>query len=236
MQRTLSILKRWFLLGCLILLFILFYYFELYQYLTYEMLKSSQFIIKEWTTSHYFFAVSCYLLIFILIIACGIPGATFLTLAGGFLFGTLAILYAILGTTLGGFVLFLAVRTAVGASIAAKTSGWIKKMEHGFQKNAFQYLFMLRLMPVLPCWISNIAAGALNVPISTFLTATVLGITPATIIYAMAGKGLVQVFAAEKAPTAAILLTPSLFFPLLGLAILSILPVFYPGIKTYSQP
>ena len=168
-------------------------------------------------------------------IACGIPGATILTLLGGFLFGGLAIAYSIFATTAGGLILYLAIRTAFGANIAARKSGWIKKMENGFQQNAFHYLLMLRLMPVFPCWISNIAAGALNVPIFTFLTATMLGIAPASIIYVMAGRGLDEFFAGEHAPNASALLTPSLFFPLLGLAILSLLPVFYKGIKYFYQ-
>ncbi len=235
MQTIFSVLRRWFLLGCLTLLFILFYYFRLHQYLSFDVIQSYQLIIKEWTMLHAVLAVSLYLLFFILMIACGIPGASILTVVGGFLFGSIAIFYSILATTLGGLLLFLAIRTAFGASIAAKSSGWIKKMEHGFQKNAFNYLLSLRLMPIFPCWISNIAAGALNVPIPTFLIATLLGITPAAIIYVMAGQGLNQFFASGKTPDFNLLLTPSLFFPLLGLAMLSLFPVFYKGIKQYRQ-
>ena len=233
MRPVLRWMQRWFLLGFLILLFLLFYYFRLHDYLTFETIKTYQFILREWTITHYISAVFLYLLVFTLIIASGVPGATFLTLIGGFLFGTIAILYAILGTTLGGLILFLAIRTTFGAGIAAKSSGWIKKMEAGFQKNAFQYLIMLRLMPVFPCWISNISAGALNVPIRTFLLATIIGITPATVIYVFVGKSFDQLFVSDQLPQLSTLLTPSIILPLIGLAILSLLPVFYKGIKKY---
>jgi uncharacterized membrane protein YdjX (TVP38/TMEM64 family) len=226
-------LRRWSLLGCLIALFLLFYYFRLYHYLTFETLKLYQIILKDWTHTHYVSAVFCYLIIFILIIACGIPGATFLTLIGGFLFGLSAILYAILGTTLGGLTLFFAIRTTFGTHIAARSSGWIKTMESGFQKNAFLYILMLRLMPVFPCWVSNVSAGALNVPVKTFLTATVIGIIPATTIYAFLGRSFEQFFLLPEPPSLSTLLSPAITLPLIGLAILSALPVFYKGIKKY---
>jgi len=235
MLNLFTFLKRWFLIGVLVLLLFLFYYFRLYQYLSFDAIRASQFTMKEWTAAHYLASLSLYLGLFILIIACGIPGATFLTIVGGFLFGPIAIVYSIFGTTLGGLVLFLAVRSAFGSIIKQKSTGWIKQMETGFQKNAFFYLLSLRLMPILPCWISNVSAGALNVPLLTFLSATVIGITPACIIYVLAGQGLDQFFASQTSPHLSTLLTPSIFFPLLGLAILSLFPVFYKGIRKLRQ-
>jgi uncharacterized membrane protein YdjX (TVP38/TMEM64 family) len=230
-QTVYNSLKKWFLLGLLGVMLSLFFYFHLNRYLTFETIQTYLADVQQWTELHYRSAVTIYILFFILMIACAIPGATILTLLGGFLFGISAFIYAIMGTTLGGLVLFLAIRTAIGAGIAAKSSGWIKKMEAGFQENAFHYILTLRLMPVFPCWISNIAAGALNVPIRTFIVATVLGIAPATFIYVMAGRSLDRFLLAEKAPTLAMMLTPSVFLPLLGLAILSLFPVIYKYLK-----
>lgn len=223
--------KKWSLLVFLFLTFLAFFYFDLHHYLTFKTIKTYEFTAQQWTETHYFAAVSVYLLVFILLIACAIPCASVLTLLGGFLFGIAGIIYAVIGTTLGGMVLFLAIRTAIGAGIAAHASGWIKKMEQGFKQNAFNYLLMLRLIPILPCWVSNISAGALNVPLKTFVFATLLGIFPATFIYGMVGRGLDKFLAADEMPNLTILLTPSLFFPLVGLAFLSLFPVFYKSIK-----
>lgn len=228
-----KIIHRWLLLGILFTLFIVFFYFHLYDYLTFSALKSYKHTIELWTNDHYLAAVVLYLLIFILTIACTIPSATFLTLVGGFLFGGIAFVYAMLGTTLGGLTLFLAIRTSIGERIAARKSGLLKYMEGGFQRNAFYYLLSLRLMPICPCWISNIAAGALNVPIRTFVVATVLGIAPATLIYVMVGRGLDQFFASDTMPNLNILFTPSIFLPLIALAILSIVPVLYKKFKKH---
>lgn len=164
-----------------------FFYFHLYAYISIEAIKADEATIQAWTNAHYLAAVSLYILIYVLLIACGIPVATALSLIGGYLFGGIAVMYAIFSTTLGGIVLYFAVRSAIGARIAHASSGRIKKMEAGFQHHAFQYLLTLRLVPVFPCWISNIAAGALNVPLKTFISATILGIFPATLIYVILG-------------------------------------------------
>lgn len=228
-------IRKYFFLSFLLLVFILFFYFRLYDYFTFGMLKKYQIDAQIWTAKHYECALIIYILIYTAMIACAIPCATFFTLLGGFLFGNIAIIYAVFSTTLGGLILFLAVRTAIGSGIATQSRGWIKKMEQGFQQNAFHYLLSLRLMPIFPCWISNIAAGTLNVPITTFILATVLGILPATIIYVMAGRGLDKLLADEQSPLLDVVLTPSVFFPLLGLALLSLFPVIYKHVKKYKK-
>lgn len=231
MKNLFSSLKEWSLLVFLLITFCGFFYFDLHHYLTFNTIRTYHAQAQEWTVLHYLPAVSLYVLTLTVLIACGIPCATILTLLGGFLFGTIAILYAILGITFGGILLFFAIRTAFGARIAEKSTGWVKKLEHGFQQNAFSYLLMLRLVPILPCWIINVSAGALNVRVNTFVGATVIGIFPATIIYVMVGRGLDKFFSAEQSPNLSMVLTPSIFFPLLGLAILSLFPVFYKVLK-----
>lgn len=222
-----NFVRKWFLLALLTCLLVAFFYFDLKQYLTFDTLKKYHKVALSWTQDHYLPAVAIYLFIFIGLIACAIPSATFMALFGGFLFGSIAIIYATIGTTLGGFILFIAIRTALGKSIAAKSTGWLKNMEEGFHKNAFNYLIMMRLVPVFPCWISNISAGVMNVPIKTFLLATTIGVFPSTAIYVMVGRGLDTFFSSGKTPTVDLLLTPSLFIPLLALAIISIIPIFY---------
>lgn len=227
--------KQWLPLVILALLFFTFFYFRLHHYLAIDAMKIYQATIQEWTTENYSSATTLYLLIYTALIACGIPCGTLFTLLGGFLFGYVALVYAIFSTTFGGMLLYLSIRTSIGDFIAGRSSGWIKKMEAGFQKNAFHYLLMLRLAPIFPCWVSNISAGALNVPLNTFLCATVLGITPATLIYVMAGQGLDKLLSMDDTPLTTMLLTPAIFFPLLGLAILSLFPVIYKSIKRRNQ-
>ncbi|SRR5579883_106183 len=224
-------LKKSFLLGLLVVLLCIFFYFHLYRYLHLDTIKTYHAAAKQWTLTHYKAAVGLYLFIFIILIACGIPCATLLSLAGGFLFGNIAVMYAVLGTTLGGVTLFLAVRTALGAHIASSSVKWIKNAEQGFQKNAFSYILMLRLIPVFPCWVSNVSAGMLNVPLPTFICATAIGIFPATLIYTLMGRSLDKLLTAESPLSLNTLLTPSMIFSLCSLAVLGLFPVFYKYVK-----
>jgi uncharacterized membrane protein YdjX (TVP38/TMEM64 family) len=85
------------------------------------------------------------------------------------------------------------------------------------------------------CWVSNISAGALNIPIRTFLLATIIGITPATLIYVLAGRSLDKIIAAAPTQGLAILATPAILFPLIGIVLLSLAPIFYKAIKKSAQ-
>lgn len=222
--------RKFIVLFLLVLVSFTFFYFHLYTYLTLDTLKAYQALARHLTAAHYETAVFVYLLIFTGMVACAIPCATVLTLIGGFLFGLPAILYAEISTTAGGLILFLSVRSAIGPHIAARSAGWLKYMEQGFQSNAFHYLLTLRLVPIFPCWISNVASGVFNIPIRVFVTATMLGILPATIIYVLAGRSLDRLLLV-KMPVLDIMFTPSVFLPLLGLAFLSLFPVIYKRIK-----
>ena len=190
MNNYFIILKKWSLLFILAFLLFLFFFLDLNRYLSFNTFEQYQLSLQTWTTLHYNIAVGFYIIIFIGAVACAIPAGLVLTFIGGFLFGMIAIIYSLLGTTVGGLILFFAVRTSLGAHIKVKSQGWIKKLEHGFQRNAFSYLLMLRLIPIFPCWISNIAAGALNVPLKTFINASILGVLPATFILVAMGNHL----------------------------------------------
>ncbi len=226
--------SRYILLVILALICGSFFYFDFNQYLTLDALQQYQSMAQQWTNDHYHLVAMFYMLIFTCLIACSIPCATFFTLLGGFLFDAFAILYAELSITLGGTILYFAIRTTLGTRIAARSTGWIKKFEAGFRENAFNYLLTLRLIPIMPCWVSNIAAGILNVPFRTFVTATALGVLPSTVIYALAGRGLDKILHEENTPIMNIVFTPLVLFPLLGLALFSLFPVIYKWLKKPS--
>ena len=226
-----SFLRRWFFIGILFCLLFVFFYYHLSQYLTMETLQLNYLKVANWTEHHYYYAVILYVILFTMLIACGIPCATILTLLGGFLFGSIGILYAMVGTTFGGFLLFLAVRTAVSHRITERSPHWIKKLQRGFQKNAFNYLILLRLIPIFPCWISNISAGILNVPMRIFLLATMIGITPSTLVYGLLGRGLDKFFITEQPLNWWFFLSPAILYPLLGALVLALIPIIYRYLK-----
>jgi len=163
-----------------------------------------------------------------LLVAFSVPGALIATLTGGFLFGTLSGgLYTIVGATIGATIVFLAARTALGDLLRAKAGPGIRKMEEGFAKNAFSYLLVLRLVPLFPFFLVNLAPAFLGVRLRTYVVATFFGVIPGTFVFASVGNGLGAVFDSGEDPNLGIIFQPEVLLPILGLAALSLVPVAY---------
>ncbi|MHB1947877.1 MAG: TVP38/TMEM64 family protein [Gammaproteobacteria bacterium] len=225
-------LKRWIPLVLLMGSFFLFFYFRLDKYISFESLKNNRQLLLRWTNEHYFLTASIYILIYVVGVAISIPGAVFFTLVGGFLFGILlGTLYVVMSATIGATILFMAVKMALADWVAKKSGKWVKQMEKGFQENAFNYLLTLRLIPIFPFWLVNIIPALLGVRLITFVSATFLGIIPGAFIYTSVGNSLGSLFDSNQTPNLNIIMQPNIFLPLLGLAVLSVLPVIYKRFK-----
>jgi uncharacterized membrane protein YdjX (TVP38/TMEM64 family) len=128
-------------------------------------------------------------------------------------------------------LIFLAVNTAFGEWLEKRAKGWVKQLERGFQRNAFTYLLVIRLIPVIPFWAVNIGAALLNIRLKPFVIATFLGIIPETILYVWMGSGLEEIFNAGQTPGLDMLWVPSTLIPLLILALLPLAPLVFQKIK-----
>jgi uncharacterized membrane protein YdjX (TVP38/TMEM64 family) len=151
-----------------------------------------------------------------------------MTIAGGFLFGPWIGGAASLAACLAGSVIvFLACRTAFGDWAATRAGPAVARVEAGFSKNAFFYLLALRLMPVAPMFLVNIAAGLARVRLSTLLAATLIGTAPSSFIYAGLGSGLGEAFQRHVRLDASLLARPRIILPLAGLALMSVAPALW---------
>ena len=202
------------------------------EYLSLSALQAHRAFLVQWTEVHYFLAVLVFMLTYILAVSFSLPGASILTITGGFLFGVYwGTFYVVLSATAGAVVLFLAARSAFGDILKRKAGGLIKNMERGFQKNAWSYLMTVRLIPIFPFWVVNIAAAMLNIRFSIYVVATFLGIIPGTAVYALVGDGIGGALEMEPSSTVQILYEPKVLFALGGLALLSLLPIAYNYLK-----
>ena len=171
-------------------------------------------------------SLGAYILVYVAVVSLSLPGALIMTLSGGFLFGPwLGGLAAATGASLGAAVIFLICRTAVGDALRGKAGSTIARIEEGVRRDAFSYLLTLRLIPVMPFWLVNLAAGFVAIPLRTFLIATVLGILPGSLVYAGLGSGLGHVFASGEEPNLRVIFEPQVLLPLIGLSLLSLLPI-----------
>lgn len=221
-------IHHWLPLIILIGLLVVFLSFRFDNYLSFEVLKANHDLLISWANKHYFMAPFLFIVCYIFSVAISLPGAVYLTLAGGFLFGIFwGIIFVVIGATIGATIIFFAVRTSLGKWLAQKTSGWIGRMRQGFRHNAFAYLLTLRLVPLFPFWVVNIVPALLDVNAKTFIGATLIGIIPGSTVYVMVGNGLSHVFAANQTPNIHIIFEPQILGPLFALAVLSLIHPIY---------
>ena len=205
------------------------------QYLSFEVLKENRHALLEWRHRNETAAVLIFIIGYVVAVALSVPGAVWMTIAGGFLFGTLfGTLYAVVAATIGAALVFILARYALGDYLRSKAGPTVRKMESGFRKNALSYLLFLRLTPVFPFWLVNLASAFLGIRLSTFIIGTLFGIIPLSAVYASVGNGVGAVIDAGQSPDLSIIFDPAILGPLIGLAIVALLPVAYKAIKERS--
>jgi uncharacterized membrane protein YdjX (TVP38/TMEM64 family) len=213
----------------------------LHRELSLETLVRNRARIDGFIAVHYFGSLVIFIGIYIATVALSIPAALLLTITGGILFGpVIGALAAITGATAGGAIVFMAAKTALGEHLLRRAGPLVGKLADGFRANAFSYLLFLRLAPIFPFWLVNLAPALFGVPVRTFIGATVLGIAPASFAFAFVGSGLDSAIAAQQTAYKECLaaggichlnfdvadaVTPQLLIALGALAIVSVLPV-----------
>ncbi len=217
-----------------------------------EALVQHRAAIDAFVTEHRVLAVLTYIALYVVAVALSLPGATFLTVTGGFLFGlVLGASAAVIGATLGATVIFLVARTALGEPLLKRAGPRANQLAQGFRDDAFSYLLFLRLVPAFPFFLVNLVPAFAGVKLSTFVAATALGIIPGGTVYAFAGTGLDSIISAQKSTYDACMaagqadchltfnargiLTPELIGALIALGVLALVPVVVKRLRARSR-
>jgi len=194
--------------------------------LSWASLAHHQATLAAWVGSHPVLAPLLYVVIYAGAVLLSLPEAAVLTVAAGLLFGTLSGgILAVLGSSAGAIGLFVAVRYHLADAIAARRGRLLDAAREALQRDGFSYLLALRLVPAFPFWLVNLAAALSGMRLLPYAAATVLGIMPATFVYASIGASLGDVLATGGRPDLAVIFSPRILGPLIGLALLSLLPV-----------
>lgn len=202
----------------------------LHRYLSIETLQEKRELLLELVHRHPVNGVLVYIAAYAVMVALSIPGALIMSMSGGFLFGpVLGSAAAVTGMTIGATAMYLVARSALGGFLKRHTAagGMVSRVEAGVRANAFVYLLILRLLPAVPFWLCNLVAGFVNIPLRTYVVATILGVIPSTFIYASIGSGLGHVFDRGGKPDLSLIGDPEVMLPLIGLGLLSVLPLAY---------
>ncbi len=198
----------------------------LHRQLSWPALAAHEAELRQRVAQHPLWAAALYVVVYAAAVAISIPGAVVLTVSGGLLFGTAAGgALAVAGAWVGAVLLFLAARTALGPLLAARAAPLLDRVRPGLQRDGFSYLLALRLIPVVPFWLTNLAPALVGMRLAPYAAATLLGIIPATLVFASIGAGVAGVLAEGGQPDLSVIVSAPVLLPLLGLALLSLLPV-----------
>lgn len=209
-----------------LLLIAAFFVLRLDRYVSLDELRARREALDAAVAAHPALSLGVYLAAYIVLVGVSLPVALVLTLTGGFLFGPLVGgLAAAAGCTLGACVIFLICRTAMGDVLRRQAGSRAAKLEQGLRKDAFFYLLTLRLIPLVPFWLANLAAGLVAIPLRTFLAATFIGILPVSVVYATLGSDLHAVFQRGEPINPHTFIQPQVLLPLLAIAALSLAPL-----------
>lgn len=208
----------------------LFFWFDLGRFLTLDSLKANRQSLLDYYAAHKLVMAAGFMLIYIIQTALSLPGAAILSLAAGAIFGSvMGTVYANIAATIGATLAFLVTRYLLRDLVLDKFGSKLEGMNRELEERGFNYLLFLRLVPLFPFFLINLAAGLTRLPLRTFIFGTMLGIIPGGFVFVNAGASLATIDSLSGIASPRVLGS----FVLLGL--FALIPVLYNKFKNASR-
>lgn len=204
-------------------------------YFSFEALAQNQEALIAFRDENFILMALAFMAIYALITAFALPGAAVASITGGFLFALFpGTLFNMLAATTGGLATFLAAKHGFGTAAEEKlnaSSGMMGRIKRGIDKNQWETVFLLRLLPIFPFTLVNVALSVCGVPMWRYVVGTFVGIFPGALVYTWIGVGLAEVFARGEKPDLGLIFEPNILGPILGLCVLAILPIIIKSLR-----
>ncbi|MCP4284836.1 MAG: FAD-dependent oxidoreductase [Gammaproteobacteria bacterium] len=231
-------LRKSIVLVVIALLVAAFFLFDVGSYLTLENLKSQQENLGEWRQSNPWQSALVFFLVYVVVTALSLPGATIMTLAIGAIFDLLVgVILVSFASTIGATLAFIIARFLLRDTVQAKFGPKLGAINQGIEKDGAFYLFGLRLVPLFPFFVINLAMGLTNIRTFTFAWVSQVGMLLGTIVYVNAGTQLAKIDSLSG------ILSPGLIFSFVLLGVFPLIAKkILSGIKArkvlagYSKP
>jgi uncharacterized membrane protein YdjX (TVP38/TMEM64 family) len=229
---TVSTLRRLLPVAILLLGLALFIALGLERHFSFETLARNHAELSAWVAANGVLAALLFVASYAVVVAFSLPVAMLVTPLGGFLFGVwLGAVLSVIGATLGSIAVFLAARTAFYDLFHARAGAALARLEDGFRRDSFSYLLFLRLVPVFPFWLVNIVPALLGMKVERYALATLIGIVPGAVVFASLGAGFGLLIERGEMPNLHVIFEWRILLPLLGLAVLALVPVVYARLR-----
>lgn len=208
----------------------LFFSFDVQRFLTLETLKTNRRALEAYHAAHPVTMAAGFMALYIVQTALSLPGAAVLSLAAGAIFGSvLGTFYAIVAATIGATLAFLVTRYLLRDVVQNRFGDRLEGINRELERRGWNYLLFLRLVPVFPFFLINLAAGLTRLPLRTFFLGTMLGIIPGGFVYVNAGASLATIDSLSAVASPRVIAS----FALLGL--LALVPALYRKFTNQKQ-
>ena len=178
----------------LLALGVAFFALDLGRYFSLDYVKSSQAGFAALYAERPAAVVGVFFAIYVAVTALSLPGATVMTLAAGAIFGLVAgTIIVSFASSIGATLAFLSARYVLRDSVQARFGARLAEIDSGVAKEGAFYLLTLRLVPLVPFFVINLAMGLTRMKTATYYWVSQLGMLAGTLVYVNAGTQLAKI-------------------------------------------
>ena len=186
-----NLVGRIVLLAALAIVVVAFFVFHGERYLTLDTVKANRDALLAFTNAHYAAALAIGFAVYVVATAFSLPGGLVLSLTAGFLFGRwVGTALVVIAATIGATIIFTAARYLFADAARRRMGALGEKINAGFTENALFYLLFLRLVPLFPFFLVNLAPAFTTISVRTFVLGTLIGIIPGSFVFVNLGQTL----------------------------------------------
>ncbi|MDG4558031.1 MAG: FAD-dependent oxidoreductase [Candidatus Contendobacter sp.] len=186
--------RKLLLLLALALLVGAFFAFDLGRFFNLDYFKSQQAAIEAWRAARPGLTAGLFFAVYVAVTGLSLPGAAILTLVGGAIFGLLwGTVIVSFASTMGATLAFLAARFVLRDWVQGRFGDRLKAINAGMEREGGFYLFTLRLIPIFPFFVINLAMGLTPIRTWTFYWVSQVGMLAGTVVYVNAGTQLARI-------------------------------------------
>lgn len=198
-------------------------------YLSYETLRNNHESLVNFKNKNYWVTVIIFIISYITLVTFALPGSPIASLTGGFLFGlAFGTFLNVTAAATGATLIFLAAKNGFGNKLTQRidaSEGSIRKIRDGIKRDEISYLFLIRLIPIIPFAVANLVPALFGVSLRNFFFTTYIGIIPGGLVFTWLGSGLSEIFKQNEEPNFSIIFEIYVIGPILCLCLLSFLPI-----------
>lgn len=187
-------------------------------YLNLDALKARRSELAALVETRPLIVLAVFFLAYVAVAALSIPGAAVMTLAGGAIFGLwIGLVTVSFASVAGATLAFLSSRYLFRDWVTRRFGKRLEAVDRGLDRDGIFYLLAIRLNPVFPFFVVNLAMGLTRISALKFALVSQIGMLPATFVYVNAGTQLGRLGSLSE------IASPQLIG---SLVLLSLLPIF----------